>query len=882
MNQIYAIDSTRISHREYWWGTKSPLVLIGWFTKWFRIRIPGSTDDPNFESTVPCAVESLPSEVLERFQPLGAELAALGFYDVAYHCFRDAGTQTTIYWATFLHESGTHFARIHQRLWGQSQKVSRALFPMFFTEFTDGTFLVSSSGKPDTLTPDTVRMNRMFRAPTRKMWEAHLQQAATYGAQRMAARVATAEEALAATERHHRLLRDFNLERGVFRVRTEAEQSKADAFAASIAAAEAKGLQHGEVLAELERLQDKKASWAGSLWILLISIVIFIAAGAARWDWKFTLWLIPVLLFHEAGHWIAMRTFRYRNLRMFFIPLFGAAVSGQHWNVPGWKKAIVSLAGPVPGIVLGCALAIVAFFVRNSWLDELALILLVLNGINLLPVLPLDGGHVLHATLFCRNRWLDLVFRCVAVGLLLLLSLVLGRGMLFIAIALGVTLPLMFRQGKVVDLMRKTPLPPPPLDSDRIPPETAQAIISAFKADQPKGMSTKMLAQQTLAVYETLNARPPGAGATIGLLAVHGGAFFCSLLFCGLLAVSKVGGGFGELVSTAARQPQHEVNLREPIPTWRGSESGADPLRNVMVATYDRQSVAAAAYSNHISRLPGTASLSLFGDSLLLSLPTKEDAARERWFGILQAETTNTFVVISNHPVTMTLFFLAPDEAAATNLTQELTACGALPGASLIPPWAAEAKMPAYTNYLQARLAWLRLVRDEYKLWTQPAVTSLNKKIAAATRRGATTEAEQLGAQREQLIKDLKRKHLEEVRAELIHTPALALVDLHVRLDELSYTNRLERKALTQRVAQLLGELPKADGIAAATAGGYINSARNTGLFVEVPWCRFDHPQTTLPLVLEWLRERKCVGLKYTFHENLYFGDLEAALDEEE
>ena len=147
MNQIYAIDSTRISHREYWWGTKSPLVIIGWITKWLRIRIPGSTDDPNFESTTPCVVEALPEDVMARFQPLGAELAALGFYDVAYHCFRDPGTQTTICWATFLHDSGTHFARIHQRIWGQSQKVSRALFPMFFTEFTDGTFFVSSSGK---------------------------------------------------------------------------------------------------------------------------------------------------------------------------------------------------------------------------------------------------------------------------------------------------------------------------------------------------------------------------------------------------------------------------------------------------------------------------------------------------------------------------------------------------------------------------------------------------------------------------------------------------------------------------------------------------------------------------------------------------------------
>jgi Zn-dependent protease len=91
------------------------------------------------------------------------------------------------------------------------------------------------------------------------------------------------------------------------------------------------------------------------IWILLGSMVAFMVLGAANWSWKFTLWLVPVLFLHEAGHWVAMRLFKYRNLRMFFIPMFGAAVMGRHWNVPGWKKALVSLAGPLSGIILGWA-----------------------------------------------------------------------------------------------------------------------------------------------------------------------------------------------------------------------------------------------------------------------------------------------------------------------------------------------------------------------------------------------------------------------------------------------------------------------------------------------------------------------------------------------
>ncbi|HEU5070413.1 MAG TPA: site-2 protease family protein [Verrucomicrobiae bacterium] len=559
MNDFYAIDSARVSHREYWWGTKSPLVIVGWIAKWLRLRIPSSTDDPNCTSTLPGQVEALPAEVMTRFQPLANELAALGFYDVAYHCFHDPGTQTTIYWATFLHESGVHFARLHQRLWGQAQRSDRGLFPMFFTEFTDGTFLVSSAGKPDLATPATVRMNRMPGSPCATLWAAHQQLVEAESAKKMPARIATPEEALAATERHHVLLRDFNLTRGVFRPRTTVEQTQAENYGAAMAQAQASGFQHPEVLAELERLQANKASWGNAIWILLLSIVAFVALGAARWNWKFTLWLIPVLLFHEAGHWLAMRIFRYRNLRMFFIPLFGAAVTGRHWNVPGWKKAIVSLAGPVPGILVGAVLAVVALIVQKPWLSEGTFILLILNGFNLLPVLPLDGGHVLHATLFCRNRWLDIGFRCAAILGLFLLGLAgLGRFLIYIAVALGLGLPLAFKQSKVVDQMRKTALPPPQLDSDRIPPETAQAIITSLKAEQPKGMSNKMLAQQTLAVYETLNAKPPGALATLGLLAVHGGAFFLAVVFCFLL-----------------------VNGREPTRTWSYNSATRKPVNAV-------------------------------------------------------------------------------------------------------------------------------------------------------------------------------------------------------------------------------------------------------------------------------------------------------------
>ena len=181
------------------------------------------------------------------------------------------------------------------------------------------------------------------------------------------------------------LVRDFHLARGVFRPRTADEQAQADSFANSVAQAQASGLENAEVLAELQKLQEQKPSWSATFPILILSLILFVIIGVARWNWQFTVLIIPVLLFHECGHWAAMRMFHYRNLRMFFIPLFGAAVTGHHWNVPGWKKALVSLAGPLPGIALGIFLGVAGIAWKMLLLSKAALLLIFINGFNLLP-----------------------------------------------------------------------------------------------------------------------------------------------------------------------------------------------------------------------------------------------------------------------------------------------------------------------------------------------------------------------------------------------------------------------------------------------------------------------------------------------------------------
>jgi hypothetical protein len=58
--------------------------------------------------------------------------------------------------------------------------------------------------------------------------------------------------------------------------------------------------------------------------------------------------LVGVLLFHETRHFIGMRLCGYEDVSMFFIPFFGAAVTGCKYRAPVWQQVVIVLLGPLP------------------------------------------------------------------------------------------------------------------------------------------------------------------------------------------------------------------------------------------------------------------------------------------------------------------------------------------------------------------------------------------------------------------------------------------------------------------------------------------------------------------------------------------------------
>ena len=152
----------------------------------------------------------------------------------------------------------------------------------------------------------------------------------------------------------------------------------------------------------------------------LLSLGLFILVFYFLIDDLQVLFLIVLILFiHEMGHFIAMKFFGYNGVNMFFIPLIGAMVTGEKDRISQSQRAIIVLAGPVPGVLLGCGIIAYAQTIDHTGAAYAGFIFLFINILNLLPIDPLDGGKLIETLFFSSNEKLKQVFLIISVAIMI-------------------------------------------------------------------------------------------------------------------------------------------------------------------------------------------------------------------------------------------------------------------------------------------------------------------------------------------------------------------------------------------------------------------------------------------------------------------------------
>ncbi len=894
---FYKLDSARVSFREYWWGTPNPLVIIAWILRLLRLRLPGSADDPNVDSLEPFRVspDQLPEEARGRFHAIHTELQALGFHSPVCYWIHDARNQADICQAVYLHDSGEALARVHYRVWRFPKPAKVYFFPNFLTAFTDGTYLVSTAGRRDMLAPAACRENRRVKATATDLWTSHraaLQKELLFKTVRP---VRQERELLQAVEAHHAVVRDFHIDRGVFVPMSEEEERTNLEAAREATAAAAKGSpalpqaqslpQTSVLLEEIERLQNKRSGWGAGLLVLIVSVGLFLALGAAQWSWEFVAVLLPILFIHELGHYAAMRLFHYSNVKMFFIPLLGAAVSGRHYNVPGWKKVIVSLAGPLPGIFLGAGLGFAAAWFEIDWLHSAAMLAIGLNGFNLLPILPLDGGWVMHALLFSRHYILDAGFRILAVGVLLVGSRFAGDNFLFFfGLAMAAGLPFSFRMAGIVSAIRRQGISTASPDDQSIPPETAEAIAHEIRRRFPHGLTNRNIAQFTLQAFEALNARPPSILATIVLGTVYVGSFLFALAALALLTVGL------PLLMSRGFDADHPVRIDE-IELAGSDRVGELPKDEAtIVATFGSADEAAVEFDALKEQLPVGATLVRFGQSLLVAVPPGGGTA-EQWESRWKSQRIEVCNCRMDSPVGFSVAATAPSEEIAIQIQGTLEAyqnCSTW----IVPdaPWHPES--PPTPEDQHARESFARLM-DMEEVYDDPRYKRLSEQISAAYDREDESRAGELEQELESMRKVIQEERLDEFRKKATNERDRDLIELCGRqpsfdfeLNESAESGKPEPEAARAAREEAAEEYQKQldawqDELAEMLGGTARNhdpgesgtdrfgieggTIERNGRVIEMEYVSVSCPVDAAPAIVRWLDGQGCTEIKYSF-----------------
>ncbi|MBN2375867.1 MAG: site-2 protease family protein [Sedimentisphaerales bacterium] len=204
-----------------------------------------------------------------------------------------------------------------------------------------------------------------------------------------------------------------------------------------------------------QMLEPQKKKNFVKVLVLVASILLFMFSFKIIFSAHIVFLLVAALFLHELGHYFGMYLFKYKDVRILFIPFLGAATLGEETTATTIQKVIVYLMGPAPGLILGTCLL---FFYRSAppIVREFAIMLLVLNYLNLLPILPLDGGRIFEVAIFSRFKFLKFVFIIFSIVIMVLSASYINDPILYVLPAiLFVSLIFQVRQGNILSILNK-------------------------------------------------------------------------------------------------------------------------------------------------------------------------------------------------------------------------------------------------------------------------------------------------------------------------------------------------------------------------------------------------------------------------------------------
>lgn len=301
-------------------------------------------------------------------------------------------------------------------------------------------------------------------------------------------------------------------------------------------------------------LKKIRLAWLPKTLLMIGSLVLFTLAIGWQMSPGLGLVLILALAFHEGGHLLGMRLFGHRDTQLLFLPFFGGvAVAHDRLVLAPWKQLVMLFLGPLPGIFIG--LGILLGFAGTpdaTFAFEAGILLLVFNGFNLLPILPLDGGQIADVALFARFPRLRTVFLAASsLGLAAVGYMFSSTVMIVLGVFSLLRLQVEWRHAGIVKTLRT-----------ELPPATPEETVIKRLLSRLRSLPPVQPLQQRLQIAASLDERirRPGAGWMTLALAVAG---YASVVVVGLILAFLLVVREGRETVSAARARATAAGLTE-------------------------------------------------------------------------------------------------------------------------------------------------------------------------------------------------------------------------------------------------------------------------------------------------------------------------------
>lgn len=161
-----------------------------------------------------------------------------------------------------------------------------------------------------------------------------------------------------------------------------------------------------------------------------LTAFVSIAAYSLLWGWRFAAGFVVLLFAHEMGHVIQLKREGIKASAPMFIPFLGAAIFSRSMGDNALAEARVGLAGPVLGTLGAAGVAVAGALTGSDLLLALAYVAFFINLLNLIPVVPFDGGRAMAAV--APSMWF--------LGIGGLIAMVVLFGNIFLLIFIGLAL----------------------------------------------------------------------------------------------------------------------------------------------------------------------------------------------------------------------------------------------------------------------------------------------------------------------------------------------------------------------------------------------------------------------------------------------------------